>query len=85
MSQDRQKFIFSRHFFWAVPSQIVPLINQQRSPALNSQAGHCLFFSEGQFFITQHGLLFSKLSFTLDTRKNTCRSTWDGIDRHPCS
>ena len=39
-SQDRQIFIFSFQSFWFIPSHMVPLINQQRSPDENSQAGH---------------------------------------------
>ena len=40
-SQDWQIFIFSFQLACTVPSQTVPFINQHRSPALSSQAGHC--------------------------------------------
>ena len=55
-SQDLQIFIFSFQLPCTVPSQTVPFINQQRSPDLNSQAGHRFFWSGEHFLITQHGL-----------------------------
>ncbi len=74
-SQDRQIFIFSFQLFWTIPSQTVPFINQQRSPALNSQAGHCFFWSGEHFFIAQHGLRCLRFSSFKEIRKYICRST----------
>jgi transcriptional regulator with GAF, ATPase, and Fis domain len=48
--QDRHIFIFSRQSFCGRLSQMVPFINQQSSPALNSHAGHSFFRSSGHFF-----------------------------------
>jgi len=84
-SQDLQIFIFSFQLPCTVPSQTVPFINQQRSPALNSQAGHCFFWSGEHFFIIQHGLRRLRFSPNLERRKNICRSTEAGTDRHACS
>ena len=85
ISQDRQIFIFSFQFFWVVPSQMVPLINQQRSPDENSQAGQPCFCSGEHFFTSQHGFCFLLFRSNLDTRKKIWRSTWVGTVRHPCS
>ena len=84
-SQDRQIFIFSFQFWRTVPSQMVPLINQQRSPAFNSQAGQCAFWLGEHFFIAQPVFLRFLFSAILETKKNICRSAEGGTDRQPCS
>jgi hypothetical protein len=84
-SQDRQIFIFSFQFFRTEPSQIVPFINQQRFPALNSHAGQFAFWSGEHFFIAQHGFARFLFSAILETKKNICRSTEGGTERHSCS
>jgi hypothetical protein len=55
-SHDRQISIFFCQVPWELHSQIVPLMNQQSSPARNSQAGHCRLRDGGHFLIDQHGL-----------------------------
>ena len=80
-----QIFIFSFQFFWTAPSQIVPLINQQSLPAWNSKAGHFFLRSGGHFFIIQHVFRSVWLPLILESKKKSCRSTWAGTDRHPCS
>ncbi len=80
-----QIIIFSFQSFWTTPSQIVPFINQQIFPALNSQAGHFFFRSGVHFFITQHGLTVSFLPVATAVRKMNCLSICPGILRHPCS
>ena len=81
----RQIFIFFSQLtcFW--PWQIVPLINQQRFPALNSHAGQFCFVSLGHVRITQQGLSFLWGDFLEANRKRTWRSIWTGIFLHPCS
>ena len=81
-SQDLQHLILFFHSLQAPLQHIVPLIIQQRSPARNSQAGHCFLISTGHFFIFQHALRFH---FFLEIRKNIWRSAWAAIGRHPCS
>lgn len=49
--------IFSVQLFCDEHSHIVPLINQQSDPASNSQAGHFVFRSSGQFFTSQQFFL----------------------------
>jgi len=84
-SQDLQISIFSFQLFCTWPSQTVPFINQQRSPALSSQAGHCFLWSGEHFLIAQHGLRRLRFSSILETRKYICRSTEAGMDRQSCS
>lgn len=84
-SHFRQTFIFSLQLLRACPSQTVPLMNQQRLPALNSQAGHICLLSGGHPFAFQQGTRGRLAPLCLDARKKTCRSTWAGTFRHPCS
>ena len=84
-SQDRQFSIFSFQPFWPTASQIVPFINQQSLPALNSHAGQFLFRSGGHFLILQQGFFLLYSPLILDTKKKSCRSTCPGIFRQPCS
>gem|GEM_PF-5585306 len=84
-SQHRQIFIFSFQSFWLTPSQMVPLINQQRSPEENSHAGQPFFCLGGHFFTTQHGFCFLPFNANLDIKNKIWRSTCTGTVRHPCS
>jgi hypothetical protein len=84
-SQDLQIFIFSFQLPCIVPSQTVPLMNQQRSPDLNSQAGHCFFWPGEHFLIVQHGLRRLRFVSIKETRKYICRSTEAGMLRQACS
>ena len=83
--QFRQIFILSRQSFWGTPSQKVPLMNQQRSPALNSYAGHPNFRDFGHLVTVQQGFFCFPSSWALLTRNNSWRSACGGMDRHPCS
>lgn len=67
------------------PAQTVPLINQQREPALNSHAGQVLRVSEGHFRIFQQGRANLCLSVFSVFRSLISRSMWTGTFRHPCS
>jgi hypothetical protein len=51
--QERQIFIFASQLLCALPSHMVPLMNQQSFPALNSQAGQSRLLSTGHFMATQ--------------------------------
>jgi len=82
--QDRQILIFACQFFWALPSHMVPLMNQQSFPALNSQAGQFLLLSVGHFRTTQQSFRPSRLSFN-ESKSRIWLSAWAGIDRQPCS
>jgi hypothetical protein len=81
----RQRFIFFSQLSCASPSQIVPLMNQQRCPSWNSQAGHWRFFSTGHFRMFQHRPFVPPGRLLCARRNNICRSIWAGILLQPCS
>lgn len=81
----RHIFIFLDQLSWGFPRQIVPLINQQRSPTLNSQAGQASRIEGEQFRISQQGFKSLTTLFFIASKKSICRSTAGGTFRHPCS
>jgi hypothetical protein len=67
------------------PSQMVPLINQQRCPASNSQAGQFLRLSGGHAWTSQQGWIPFVFPLCKASRKSICLSIYTGTFRHPCS
>ena len=66
----RHNCIFSSQLSLNSPSQKVPLINQHKCPALNSQAAQFSLHSLGHSCISQHGLTFSSKNLFMDSRNN---------------
>ncbi len=85
ISHCRQSFIFFPQFSWYLPWQNVPLINQQKYPALYSQAVQFSLHSTGQLRISQQGPVLSSDDLLRDRRNNNCRSALAGMFLHPCS
>jgi len=68
-------WIFSCHDLCILALQMVPLMNQQRSPASNSHAGHRARLFAGHLSISQHFSMVSPLLRRLKSRKSICFST----------
>ena len=62
--------IFSRQFLRTTPLQIVPFINQQRVPVLNSQAGQFFFSPLSHLLIIQQGFTGLRISAFFAARNN---------------
>jgi hypothetical protein len=84
-AQRRQIVIFFRQLSWISPWQTVPLMNQQRFPTRNSQAGQFRFVSAEHFLAFQHGFALSGGHAFTAARKRAWRSTCAGIFLQPCS
>lgn len=78
-------FIFLRQLSWTLPLQNVPLMNQQRCPAQNSQAGQFRFVSTEHLCISQQGLALLGGHFFMAKRKRACLSMCVGTFLQPCS
>ncbi len=81
----RQILIFRAQVAWGLPRQMVPLINQQRRPALNSQAGQDSRRGMEQSRISQQFFNFPFWAVFMAPRKSNWRSTCTGTLRQPCS
>ena len=81
----RHIFIFLDQLSWGFPRQSVPLINQQRSPTLNSQAGQASRIEGEHFRISQQRFKSLKTLLFIASKKSIWRSTGTGTFRHPCS
>jgi tetratricopeptide (TPR) repeat protein len=80
-----QIFIFFFQLPWGKPSQIVPLMNQQRCPASNCHAGQSCLLSAEQGRVSQQGLSFLEAWYFKARIKRTWRSICTGMFRQPCS
>src|SRR3989339_1571781 len=71
--------ILSSQEWWAFPLHLVPLMNQHRSPELNSKAGQFFRRLSEQFNMSQHlSLSFPWFIKALEKRNRSWRSTWWG-------
>jgi hypothetical protein len=69
-SHFRHILIFLDQLSWDFPRQIVPLINQQRSPICNSQAGQASRIGGEQFRISQQGFNFVTPFLFMESKKS---------------